>query len=101
MATKVICLVVAHHRLSKWVPRAASGVVMAALTAGLLMLLASMVYASVVEFKVEVPGNYILVDHALTRVERGLAGILKVDGPDNPEVFKDYNPKRSALSTGH
>jgi nitrite reductase (NO-forming) len=57
--------------------------------------------ASAVEFKVEVPGNYILVDHALTRVERGLAGILKVDGPDNPEVFKDYDPQRSAQSTGH
>jgi nitrite reductase (NO-forming) len=57
--------------------------------------------ASVVEFKLEVPGNYILVDHALTRAERGLAGILKVDGPDNPEVFKDYDPKRSAESTGH
>ncbi len=57
--------------------------------------------ASMVEFKVEVPGNYVLVDHALTRVERGLAGILKVDGPDNPEVFKDYDPKRSAQSAGH
>jgi len=57
--------------------------------------------ASVVEFKLEVPGNYILVDHALTRAERGLAGILKVDGPDNPAVFKDYDPKRSAESTGH
>jgi nitrite reductase (NO-forming) len=57
--------------------------------------------ASVVEFKLQVPGNYILVDHALTRVERGLAGVLKVDGPDNPEVFKDYDPKRSAESAGH
>jgi nitrite reductase (NO-forming) len=57
--------------------------------------------ASAVEFKVEVPGNYILVDHALTRVERGLAGILKVDGPDNPEVFKDYDPQRSAQAQGH
>ena len=36
--------------------------------------------ASVVEFKVEVPGKYMLVDHALSRVERGLAGILEVDG---------------------
>lgn len=58
--------------------------------------------ASLVEFKVEVPGNYVLVDHALSRVERGLAGILKVDGPENPVVFKDLNPQRSAQSTsGH
>jgi nitrite reductase (NO-forming) len=58
--------------------------------------------ASVVEFKVEVPGNYVLVDHALSRVEKGLAGILKVDGPQNDEIFKDLNPQRSAQSTsGH
>jgi len=44
--------------------------------------------AAVVEFKLEVPGRYILVDHALSRLERGLAGLLIVDGPDNPEVFK-------------
>jgi nitrite reductase (NO-forming) len=58
--------------------------------------------ASVVDFKVEVPGNYILVDHALSRVEKGLAGILTVEGPENNQVFRDLNPKRSAQSTsGH
>ncbi|RDI60728.1 copper-containing nitrite reductase [Microvirga subterranea] len=57
--------------------------------------------ASVVDLKLEVPGNYILVDHALSRVERGLAGILQVEGQDNPTVFKDYNPQRSAQSAGH
>ncbi|MFC1460483.1 copper-containing nitrite reductase [Microvirga arabica] len=56
--------------------------------------------ASVVDFKVEVPGNYILVDHALSRVERGLAGILTVEGPENPTVFKDHNPQKSAQSKG-
>jgi nitrite reductase (NO-forming) len=56
--------------------------------------------ASVVEFKLDVPGNYVLVDHALTRVERGLAGVLKVDGPANDTVFKDYDPQKSAMSTG-
>lgn len=43
--------------------------------------------ATVVEFTLEVPGNYILVDHALSRVQKGLAGILIVDGPENPEIF--------------
>jgi nitrite reductase (NO-forming) len=33
-------------------------------------------------------------------MERGLAGILKVEGADNPAVFKDFNPQRSAQSTG-
>jgi nitrite reductase (NO-forming) len=43
--------------------------------------------AAIVEFKLEVPGRYILVDHALSRLERGLAGFLMVEGPDNPQVF--------------
>jgi nitrite reductase (NO-forming) len=57
--------------------------------------------ASVVDFKVQVPGKYMLVDHALTRVERGLVGILEVDGPDNPAVFKDHDPVKSAKSMSH
>ena len=43
--------------------------------------------AVVVEFKVDVPGNYTLVDHALARSERGLLGILSVEGAPNPEIF--------------
>jgi len=43
--------------------------------------------ATVVDFKLEVPGNYIMVDHALSRLERGGAGILTVEGAANPEVF--------------
>jgi nitrite reductase (NO-forming) len=43
--------------------------------------------ASMVEFKLEVPGRYILVDHALSRLERGLVGFLMVDGDDNPDIF--------------
>ena len=35
-----------------------------------------------------VPGNYILVDHALSRAERGLVGILQVEGQPNPEIFE-------------
>jgi nitrite reductase (NO-forming) len=44
--------------------------------------------ATIVEFQLDVPGNYILVDHALSRAERGLVGILQVEGPPNPEVFE-------------
>lgn len=43
--------------------------------------------ATMVEFDLEVPGNYILVDHALSRLQRGLAGYLIVEGPDAPEIF--------------
>ncbi len=43
--------------------------------------------ATMVEFKVEIPGRYILVDHALSRLERGLAGYLYVDGADQRDIF--------------
>lgn len=43
--------------------------------------------ATMVEFKVEVPGRYILVDHALSRLERGLAGYLYVEGEEQPDIF--------------
>jgi nitrite reductase (NO-forming) len=43
--------------------------------------------AVITEFKVDVPGNYTLVDHALSRAERGLIGVLHVDGPPNPEIY--------------
>ena len=57
--------------------------------------------AGVVEFKLQVPGKFMLVDHALSRVERGLAGVLEVTGPDNPNVFKDHDPAKSAQSMSH
>jgi nitrite reductase (NO-forming) len=44
--------------------------------------------ATVVEFKVDVPGRYVLVDHALSRMEKGLAGFLYVTGDPNPAVFR-------------
>ena len=44
--------------------------------------------ATMVEFKTEVPGRFILVDHALSRMEKGLVGFLYVTGKENPEVFK-------------
>ena len=43
--------------------------------------------AVITEFKLDVPGNYVLVDHALSRMERGLVGILHVEGAPNPEIF--------------
>ncbi|MGM0562145.1 MAG: copper-containing nitrite reductase [Pseudomonadota bacterium] len=49
--------------------------------------------ASIVDMELEVPGTYILVDHALSRAERGLAGHLVVEGPENPEIFKEHEAK--------
>jgi nitrite reductase (NO-forming) len=57
--------------------------------------------SAVVDFKLEVPGKFMLVDHALSRVERGLAGVLDVTGPDNLHVYKDHDPIKSAKSMSH
>jgi nitrite reductase (NO-forming) len=43
--------------------------------------------AVITEFKTQVPGNYTLVDHALARAERGLLGVLSVEGAPNPEIY--------------
>jgi len=43
--------------------------------------------ATMVEFKVQVPGRFLLVDHALSRLERGLLGFLLVEGPEASEIF--------------
>jgi nitrite reductase (NO-forming) len=44
--------------------------------------------AVITEFKLDYPGNYVLVDHALSRAERGLVGILHVEGVADPEIFE-------------
>jgi nitrite reductase (NO-forming) len=45
--------------------------------------------ATVVELKLDVPGRYIFLDHAISRLQRGLAGYLMVDGPDAPDIFNE------------
>jgi ubiquinol-cytochrome c reductase cytochrome b subunit len=44
--------------------------------------------ATMVELKLEVPGRFLLVDHALSRMEKGLLGFLDVDGPENLALFR-------------
>lgn len=43
--------------------------------------------STIVEFTMDVPGRYILVDHALSRLERGLVGFLYAEGEENSAVF--------------
>jgi nitrite reductase (NO-forming) len=53
--------------------------------------------AAAVEFELQVPGRYVLVDHALSRVQRGLAGFLDVTGPENPGIFRENaDPAKSS-----
>jgi nitrite reductase (NO-forming) len=44
--------------------------------------------AAVVEFRTEVPGSYVLVDHSIFRAfNKGALAILKVDGPENKAIY--------------
>lgn len=45
--------------------------------------------ATWVEFTLDVPGDYILVDHSINRtLGKGAIGIIHVEGQENPEVFQ-------------
>jgi len=43
--------------------------------------------SSIVEFTVDYPGKYVLVDHALMRTDKGAWGVLEVKGEADPAIF--------------
>ncbi|WP_206733318.1 copper-containing nitrite reductase [Luteimonas sp. YGD11-2] len=55
--------------------------------------------ATMVEFKVDYPGKYILVDHALSRAEKGLTGILTVHGDADATIF--HSSEAIDAASGH
>lgn len=62
--------------------------------------------STIVDFKVEVPGTYILVDHALFRTfNKGSLGMLKVEGPEDKVVYSGktseevYQPEGSVIQS--
>jgi len=57
--------------------------------------------AAAVDFKVEVPGTYMLVDHALSRAARGLVGQLIVNGPEQPEIFRPHEAPAAMNAATH
>ena len=61
--------------------------------------------AAIVEFKVDIPGSYTLVDHSIFRAfNKGALGQLKVEGDENPEIMTKklsdtvYQPSGAAAS---
>lgn len=56
--------------------------------------------ATIVEFTVNYPGNYVLVDHALMRADKGAWGVLKVTGEADKTIF-DGDFIVSEGHTGH
>ncbi len=58
--------------------------------------------ATVVEFKADYPGNYVLVDHALARVDRGAWGILHVIGAKNDSLYSgDFEQIKDSKKRQH
>lgn len=49
--------------------------------------------ATIVDVKFDYPGNYLLVDHALSRVGKGLVAALEVSGPADAAVYKPSHPQ--------
>lgn len=62
--------------------------------------------SSIVEFKVDIPSTYILVDHAIFRAfNKGALGMIKVEGEKDPMIYTGkqsdtvYLPEGSATQT--
>ena len=62
--------------------------------------------SAIVEFEMQVPGNYILVDHAIFRAfNKGALGIITATGPENPTIYSGqieqgvYIPEGGAIQT--
>ena len=62
--------------------------------------------AAIVDFKVDVPGTFILVDHAIFRAfNKGALGMLKVTGEENKKLYSGikqegiYHPEGSTIQT--
>ena len=61
--------------------------------------------AAMIEFKVDIPGSYTVVDHSIFRAfNKGALGQLKVEGDENPEIMTKklsdtaYQPAGAAAS---
>jgi nitrite reductase (NO-forming) len=49
--------------------------------------------AAIVEMKVDVPGRFLLVDHAISRaMDKGALGSIEVAGAEQPDIFKTLVP---------
>ena len=62
--------------------------------------------AAIVEFKVDVPGTFIIVDHSIFRAfNKGALGMIKVEGEENKTLYSGkqiegiYNPEGGSIQT--
>ena len=62
--------------------------------------------AAIVEFKIDVPGTFILVDHSIFRAfNKGALGMLKAEGMENKSIYSGkqvegiYNPEGGSIQS--
>lgn len=51
--------------------------------------------SSIVEFTLDVPGKFLLVDHALARMNKGAWAVLEVTGETRPDIFSAIVPSNA------
>lgn len=57
---------------------------------------------TVVDFTIDVPGTYILVDHSLFRaMHKGAVATIIAEGPDAPEIFEVKKSTTAPVADGH
>jgi len=57
--------------------------------------------SAIVDFKVDVPGTFILVDHSIFRAfNKGAIGMLKVEGPGNKTIYSGTTQEGIYLAEG-
>lgn len=54
--------------------------------------------SAVVEFTSQVPGTYLLVDHAIFRLHKGAAASIKIEGAANQEIFDPVTAGAKAMA---
>lgn len=55
--------------------------------------------AAITEFIADIPGTYVLVDHALARLDKGAWGTISVTGEQRPDIF--FGDMTDSHNTGH
>lgn len=54
--------------------------------------------ATIVEFTADVPGKYLLVDHALARMNKGAWALLEVEGDASPQIYQQTSGRKESSS---
>ena len=58
--------------------------------------------AAIAEFKLDVPGRFLLVDHSISRaMDKGALGSIEVAGDERPDIFKALTPEIAKRHSGH